>query len=149
LSNRFGALKLLVMSEALAIVSLIIISQAQSLAYFIAAAILVGLGEAVNQPILLSECVSSAAPSEHGRASNTNYIGIDIGNFIGSNLSGILVAVIGYRSMFLMAILPVLIATGFYLYIKRKQHGDRIGVKKQIGASESVCRRIREGESST
>jgi predicted MFS family arabinose efflux permease len=87
-----------------------------------------GLSAAGEQPILMAECVRAADPSKRGRASNTSYLGTDIGQFCGSNLAGILVAYFGYRKMYMLAVLPiVLCATVFVILYKRRQ---RLAEKK-------------------
>jgi MFS family permease len=107
---------------SLALIGLIIIAAAHSLTTFLIAAALMGIATGGEQPILMAECIKSADASKRGRASNTSYVGMDIGNFAGSNLAGILVAAIGYRHMFLAAIVPVVLGTLFFglLYKKRQ-----------------------------
>jgi MFS family permease len=120
-ADKFGVLRMLIPCEILAVIGLIVIFFAHSLPIFLIAAVLMGISTGGEQPILMAECVKSADASKRGRASNTSYVGMDIGNFVGSNLAGILVAAIGYRYMFLTAIVPVFFGTLFFCLLYKKQ----------------------------
>lgn len=124
LSDRFGTLKVLIPCELCIIVAMLVISSAHSILYFIVASILMGLALAGEQPILMAECVKYAPSEKRGSASNTSYIGVDVGVFIGSNIAGFLVAYAGYKKMFLGMSIPVAFATILYymLVSKRRKH---------------------------
>jgi len=97
------------------------IFSAHELWHFLLAALLLGAGTAGDQPVLMSECIRRSPPDQRGRASNTSYLGIDIGGFVGSNLAGLVVSHVGYRRLYLIFMLPVLAATVIYtLYERRK-----------------------------
>jgi MFS family permease len=117
LADKYGLVKLLIPCEVLAVIGLIISSYAQSLPVFLIAAVLMGISTGGEQPILMAECVKSADPSKRGRACNTSYIGMDIGQFAGSNLAGLLVACLGYRHMFLLVALPIAFGTVIFVVL--------------------------------
>lgn len=121
MADRFGLLKMLIPCEALCIVGLALIAFSQSLPTFLVAAVLMGMSAAGEQPILMAECVKSADAQNRGRASNTSYIGTDVGNFIGSNLAGVLVAALGYRNMYLASIIPVACCTIIFIMLSRRK----------------------------
>jgi MFS family permease len=123
MADKHGILKILIPCEALAVVGLIIIALSHSLPVFLIAAIFMGVSAAGEQPILMAECVRSADASRTGRASNTSYVGLDVGQFVGSNLAGILVAYLGYRKMYALATSPIILCTiVFVVLYKRRQH---------------------------
>jgi MFS family permease len=121
MADKYGLLKLLIPCEILAVTGLAIISCARSLPVFLFAAVLMGISTGGEQPILMAECVKSADSSKRGRASNTSYVGTDIGNFLGSNLAGALVAAAGYRVMFLAAAAPIVLGTAIFVILHKKR----------------------------
>jgi len=126
LSDKLGTLTVLIPCEMLSVTGLIIISQASTLPVFILAAICMGIATSGEQPILMSECVKSVSSGERGSASNTSYIGTDIGNVIGSNTAGFLVAYLGYRAMYLTFILPIIICSIILIIVYRRRNTHSI-----------------------
>jgi predicted MFS family arabinose efflux permease len=123
LADKLGLIKILIPCEALAITGMVLISFAGSLPSFLIAAVCMGISAGGEQPILMAECVKSAEPSKRGRASNTSYIGTDIGHFLGSNLSGLCVAYMGYRRMYLAVTVPLIVCTVVFVVLyKQRSH---------------------------
>lgn len=122
LCDKYGTLKVLLPCEACYVVALGLIATAHSLPMFLVAGVFMGIGASGEGPILMSESVKSVDQSMRGRASNTSYIGTDLGNFFGSNLAGYLVAFLGYSKMFGMAIIPIFACTVVFtiLYTRKK-----------------------------
>lgn len=121
LADKYSTIKLLIPCEIMTILGLLIISFSHSLPPILIAAIIFGIGISGEQPILMAECIKSAPPDSHGNASNTSYVGTDIGGFIGSNLAGITVAFFGYRSMFRLFTIPVFAMSVIYLLLYLRQ----------------------------
>ncbi len=119
LADRFGINKILIPCEIIQMLALFILFMAKSSLYFVIAAFLMGLATAGIQPTLMGLCVNSVPLSQRGIASNTSYVGTDIGAFIGSNISGIIAGYFGYRRMYLIAIIPVLLSLVAYLFYIR------------------------------
>ncbi|NTV91103.1 MAG: MFS transporter [Clostridiales bacterium] len=120
-TDRFGFLKVLIPCEALIAAGLLIVFFSHSLWHFILAALVAGFGTSGSQPVLMAECMRRAPSEERGKASNTNYLGIDIGGFVGGNLAGVVVALAGYRNLYLLFTLPIIICTVVYtIYDLRK-----------------------------
>ncbi len=117
LADRYGLQNVLIPCQVFMVGGLIIVSYSSSLAMFLVAAVVLGIGTSGEQPILMSECVSSASIEERGKASNTSYVGVDVGGFIGSNLAGIAVAYVGYRYMYRFFAIPVVVFTIVYIII--------------------------------
>jgi MFS family permease len=104
LADRFGLTRILIPCEIFTVAGLVIVSFAHGLAGF-----------------LMSECVRSASPDKRVNASNTSYVGTDIGGFVGSNLAGIAVAYLGYRYMYRVFALPVIVLTVIYTILQARR----------------------------
>ena len=126
LSDKLGTLKVLIPCEILIVLSMLMIAFSSTLAMFIAAAVLMGIALAGEQPILFAECIKRAGPEKRGSASNTSYVGVDIGMFTGSNLAGLLVAYLGYQNMYIAMVTPVVICTLIFVYLYKKNGGNKV-----------------------
>ena len=120
LTDRFGSRQIILPCEVLIALGLFTIYRAEALWQFLLAAVLVGCGTAGDQPALMSECIRRVAPEERGRASNTSFLGIDLGWFIGGNLAGFVVSLVGCRDLYLIFMLPIILATTFYMVTQKK-----------------------------
>ena len=110
LSDRHGSLKVLIPSLCFGIAALIVISVSNALWMFIAAAVLAAFGFGACVPLAQSLTMKSVTNERRGAASSTNYIFMDIGVLLGSNLSGVLVQAFGYTTMWNLMIVPLLLA---------------------------------------
>jgi MFS family permease len=125
MTDKYGLLKVLIPCELFFIIGLVMIFMSNNLVYFIVAAIFVGAGTAGAQPALMSECIKRAPADQRGRASNTSYIGTDIGVMVGSNLAGFVVALVGYRDLYLLFTLPIIISTILYTVFDIRKSAKR------------------------
>ena len=68
------------------------------------------------------------SPEHFGAASCTCYIGNDVGSILGPNISGLLVELFGYSSMWLCMVVPVAIALVIVVAypLKRRESGVRL-----------------------
>jgi MFS family permease len=141
LSDKYGALKMLVFVEILIVISMLLVAQANDLTMLLVAAVLGGIGTAGSQPILMAECVRAADKSKRGSASNTSYLGTDIGQFVGANIAGFLVAYLGYRNMFMAVVVPVILITAYYVYAQLKSHRGNVITAPYVMVQEdkNVC----------
>ncbi len=119
LTDKYGSSRIILPCEIFIALGLFVIYQATELWQFLVAAVLVGGGTAGDQPALMSECIRRVPFEERGRASNTNFLGIDLGCFIGGNLAGSVVSFVGYRDLYLIFMLPVVLATIFYMLMQK------------------------------
>ena len=110
-------------------ISFFLISIAQSLIVFLAAAVVSALGYGVCQPTLNYMCISCAPKSHRGAASSTNSIGMSLGFFLGVSSAGYLVdwlnarmgsEVAAYSNMYLIMILPMAVALIYFLIMRRR-----------------------------
>lgn len=128
-ADKYGFVKALVPCEILIALGLASIFLSHALWHFMIAAVLMGAGTAGSQPVLMSECIKRAPPSQRGSASNTSYIGTDIGVFIGSNLAGFVVAWTGYRNLYLLFTMPIIISTLVYVILDRRKAQAMVSIE--------------------
>ncbi len=147
MADKYGLSRMLIPSQIATVASLVIVSYSHSITGFIIASIIGGMGTAGEQPILMSQCVKSAPPEKRGNASNTSYVGVDVGGFIGANLAGVVVAVFGYRNMFRSFTLPVIIFSIIYFFLVFSGRGPKPAEKKTDNDQEIVIKEsvIEEG----
>ncbi len=120
LADKFGTNKVLIPCEILQIVALITIYSAQGTFDFVLAALFMGIATSGTQPTLMGLCVNSVEPEKRGIASNTSYVGTDIGAFVGANLAGFIVSMVGYRYTFIIEIIPILLCLTVYMFYIKK-----------------------------
>lgn len=113
-------------SFALYGVYLVVVTAATSWYHFAAAAVLMGVAMGGSQPALFNLCVNAVPPERRGRATNTNYAGNDVGAFLGPYMAGLVSGRFGYRYIFLLMLIPLVIAMViFCLYYRKSLHSHR------------------------
>lgn len=90
--------------------ALFLLSLAQTIPLFLLAGAVYGLSFGAAMPALQAMSVQNVPPHRRGAASATYSTGFDLGIGLGSILLGTVAQVAGYSSMYLWAILPVLLA---------------------------------------
>ncbi|SHN59176.1 MFS transporter [Desulfitobacterium chlororespirans] len=96
-------------------VALLILYFAHSLSGFCVAGFVYGLGFGAVQPALMAMAVRDVLPARRGAANGTFFVGFDIGIGVGAITWGAVAEITGYRMIYLLAVLPVVIA--FLLYL--------------------------------
>lgn len=105
-------------------VSYVIISLSRSLPLFLAAAVVGSCGYGICAPLLQALTFKMVPQKRAGAASNTTYIGLDLGNLLGPSLAGLLVDILvpasgselaAYSDMWLVMIVPIVAGLVFYL----------------------------------
>jgi MFS family permease len=110
LTDRFGLARVLLPALAVFAFSFIIIGSGKSIGDMLAGSAMAAAGFGSFQPALFSMCILSETPLRRSVASNTLYIGIDIGLFIGPILGSVLYEMSGYATMFKSASLMIIMA---------------------------------------
>ncbi len=87
-----------------------ILAQTASLSHLVLGGIFYGVGFGMGQPTLLALCIMNTLPEKRGAANATYWTAYDIGIALGSIAWGIVAAATGYRQMFYLNILPLLVA---------------------------------------
>lgn len=124
IADKKGSAFALIPGMLLIVISMILLHYAYSLTTFLLAGICYGFGFGSVQPVLQALAVEKAAPNRRGAANATFFLGFDLGIGMGSIFWGAVVAVIGYDYLYMLALIPVVIA--FVLYtqfiLRRKKH---------------------------
>lgn len=114
ISRVVGEKMVTILCEFFIVCGIICIFFASSSFLFNVAAVLIGIGFSGCQPLLMAQSVKCVSSLRRGVASSTNYIGTDIGMIIGSFGSGLIVNIIGYRNMFILTLIPLLLMLFVY-----------------------------------
>lgn len=99
--------------------TMLILYFAQNIYFFIAAAVCYGIGFGAVQPSLQAMAVFNVPPQRRGAANGTFLSGFDLGIGIGSMIWGLIAKITGFSIMYLLAVIPVVIAFFLYLYLGR------------------------------
>ncbi|NLI91387.1 MAG: MFS transporter [Peptococcaceae bacterium] len=97
--------------------TMIVLFFAHNLYFFLAAAIIYGIGFGAVQPSLQAMAVFDVPPQRRGAANGTFMSGFDLGIGVGSMIWGVTAKFTGYSTMYLLAVIPVIIAFSLYLYL--------------------------------
>ncbi|GAB6172093.1 MFS transporter [Paradesulfitobacterium aromaticivorans] len=120
----------LVIIPGLVIVTLtmILFYLSQTLTMFILAGIVFGIGFGAVQPSLQALSVLNVPPERRGAAVGTYFTAFDIGVGLGSVVWGIVADAAGYSMMYLLNVIPAVLALAFYLAFSRQ---SQVVPKKQ------------------
>ncbi len=110
LTDTFGLAKTLPPALLLFAVSFIIVGSGKSIGTILAGAVIAAIGFGSFQPALNSMCILSETPLKRGVATNTLFIGIDLGLFVGPIVGGIVYEIYNYSIMFRSTSLVIVIA---------------------------------------
>ena len=110
LTTRFGVHRVIFPALAVFAASFLIIGFSKSLMTALIGAVVAAFGFGSSQPSLQAMCMQSETALKRGVASNTMYMGIDLGLFSGPFLGGLVYARTDYATMFKTGVLPVCLA---------------------------------------
>lgn len=96
---------------------------ADSLLIFLIAGFIYGVGFGATQPALQAMAVRNVAPARRGAANATFFLGFDLGIGAGSIMWGFIAEMVGYRAIYLLAVIPAIIAGVFYMKLTTKAAG--------------------------
>ena len=117
LADRFGAGKTVLPALAVFAASFLIIGFAKTPAALLIGAAVASLGFGGAQPAIQTMCMKTEVPVKRAVASNTIYIGLDLGFFVGPFLGGIVYAVSDYSTMFKAGVIPVVLSAICFVII--------------------------------
>ncbi|HZJ85365.1 MAG TPA: MFS transporter [Syntrophomonadaceae bacterium] len=95
-------------------IAMVLLFFANSMTWFLVAAVVYGIGFGSTQPALLALAIVKTSPKKRGGANATFFTGFDLGIGIGSIMWGLIVGMVGYSWMYLLATIPALIGLGIY-----------------------------------
>lgn len=131
LTDRRGFTLTVVLGVVVVVPALMLIAFASSIVFYLAAALLLGIGFGMLQSSLSAMAVVLAPVERRGAANATFLLGFDGGIGVGAVVSGFMVSAIGYQGMFFaVAFLPI-ISLVIYLMGRKFGFGD--------SASEADC----------
>lgn len=125
LTDRFGPARVFYPGMALSMCSFLLISFATDTTFIVLAAICSSAGNGTVFPAIQTMTMRSVPPQRRGVASNTNFFGIDLGNFIGPTLSGFIITRFDFSTMYRLALIPLLLsmvvfALGWKSYLRNR-----------------------------
>lgn len=129
LADRIGVLCVIPIGLVSFAISLFVLGFSDSLVCFVVAAITGACGFGAVLPLLQSLSFACSPRCERGAASNTNCIGLDIGNLLGPVFGGAIVGqlcsagleeALAFSGMYLLSIIPIVISFGI-LFVNRKK----------------------------
>ncbi len=103
-------------------VGMIGVGLSRTMAGFLPAGALVGLGFGFSMPTLQALAVRHVAPERRGAATGTYYASFDLGIGMGAMVWGFVAAASGYRIMYFSTLIPLALAAAVYYLFK-----DRMG----------------------
>ena len=107
LTDRYGARVTFYPGMALFAAAFVCISLAKSLPAAAIGAVLAAVGFGIVFPALQAMAMQSVPPERRAVASNTLYLIMDLGYFLGPTIGGMVLAATNYESMFRFGLLPL------------------------------------------
>lgn len=118
LTDKWGAVKVVVPALCCCILSYWMISIAANIWMFLGASVVSAFGIGACQPAVQALCMKCVPENRRGVASSTCYIAQDLGNLIGPVFAGMIVTALGYQSMWRIMSLPALLAVVYIVFMK-------------------------------
>lgn len=109
-SDRHGAGAIVMVGHLITVLSLVLVAMSESTSVFIFGGVAYGIGFGLCMPTLQALAVKNLAPERRGAATGTYYTAFDLGIGLGTVLWGIIASLLGYKLMFLSAVIPTLLA---------------------------------------
>ncbi|MDY6825604.1 MAG: MFS transporter [Bacillota bacterium] len=97
----------MLLALSMLIISVILLSQATQLHHLVISGLIHGVGSGFNQSTLMVIVADLVPPEKRGRAMATYWASIDSGVSAGSLFWGFVAAAVGYRLMYIFAIIPL------------------------------------------
>lgn len=120
LTERFGFVRVGILSIFMTIVSIVFIGFSNRLWMFLFAAFINAFGYGAVQPALQTLCMKSVPQERRGSASSTNYIGMDTATLIGPTLAGMVAGKLGYTPiMWIVMTIPLIIGICITFFFRR------------------------------
>ncbi|SEP40963.1 MFS transporter [Propionispora vibrioides] len=120
LTDRFGFVRVFTPALFCDVISFFIISVSHTLSSFLLAAFLASFGFGACQPAIQALAMKCVPNERRGAGSSTNFVGMDIGNLLGPTFAGLVAQTFGYRIMWRVMVVPLLIAIVVVIIFKRK-----------------------------
>lgn len=120
-SDKYGLPTLIIPGTFLIGAAMFMLYSAHSLLGFLGAGVCYGLGYGAVFPSLQAMAVIAAPPERRGVANGNFLTGLDLGVGISAVIYGAIAQRVGYRSMYLWTLVPLLLAAFAFLFLRRKK----------------------------
>jgi MFS family permease len=110
LTDKYGVERTMYPGMAVFALSFVIVASSHSLPTVLIGAVVAALGYGSTQPAIQAMCLQSVPRLKSGVASNTAYIGMDLGLFLGPIYGGFMHERFSFSVMYYTAIIPIAIA---------------------------------------
>lgn len=140
-ADKYGAVRVIIPAIVLFAISFIFVAYADNLMMFIISAVIGAFGYGVCTPLSQTIVFKCVPPEQRGSASNTIYVGMDIGMLIGPYASGIVIEffhsmlgseVAGYSAMWLTMIVPVVAGLVLLLALRGRIRRYQLETTRQM-----------------
>ncbi|HZH60760.1 MAG TPA: MFS transporter [Metabacillus sp.] len=121
ISDKYGAAKVILPGMLIIIFSYIVLAYSTSLPAFIVAGILYGIGHGSVDPTLNAIMVKFCPTNRRGAGNSTLFTAKDVGSGMGAVVWGIISINAGFRTVFLLCALCIVLGLVSYFFILRKQ----------------------------
>lgn len=134
IADKYGIDKVIIPGIVLFALSFVVISFSHTLPMFLIAGGISAFGYGICFPSIQTLCIKLVTKRRRGVASNTTYIGVDLGYLITPTIAGLIVTfvqeqsgneVAGYAAMFRFMTIPIFISLLIFL-IKRKELTSKV-----------------------
>ncbi len=120
-----GGTSVFIPCVSLLMVTFVMLWMAKSITFVYIGALVAGIGFGGAFPSIQAVCLQTMPPIKRGVASNTNFLGVDLGMFLGPALGGVIVSCTlssgkAYSIMYLCALIPLLLSIILLLIFKKK-----------------------------
>ncbi len=110
LTDHYGLKKVLIPAMIIFAVSFVVVSGAKALPGILVGAFVVAAGYGAANPAMQSMCMQCETPVRRAVASNTLYIGMDLGLFLGPLLGGFIKDFADYKDVIFVGCIPAALA---------------------------------------
>lgn len=124
--DRWAARRIMVPAFIAGIGCVWLIGGAAGIVPVLLAAVLKAYEQATAQPALQAEAIKAVPESRKGAALGTISVGGDLGQAMGSMVSGALAGALGYRAMFFVSGLPMAAALIWFMCFSKYRSGKRV-----------------------
>lgn len=125
LTDRLGLGKVLLPSIVIFSISFFVVSASTKLGMTLVGAVIAAIGYGAANPATQSMCMQCETPVRRAVASNTLYIGIDLGYFLGPLIGGFIKEYAEYKQVIRFGFIPTLVA-GIVLCFSLKPYYRRL-----------------------
>lgn len=115
LTDRFGLKKILIPAIIIFAISFFAVSSAKTLPGILFGAVVVAIGYGAANPAMQSMCMQCETPVRRAVASNTLYIGMDLGLFLGPLMGGFVKDFADYKDVIFIGFIPAVLALVLFL----------------------------------